>query len=147
MIDIDENQKFESLKFHLEQQTQNLRNMTQIDLTIMSGYMTLQIALGGWLVRPAQGIAAPFGVRIGLSITDLALAIVATWLLLNSRLRRGEVIQTIHNLNEALGYDEVGFYLPDRKINADTKTRFWCPLYLFLVFVAAVGLQLIILMA
>jgi len=144
MIELEGNLKFESLKFHLEQQIQNLRNMTRIDLQILTGYMTLQMALGGWLVRPSETMQAAIIVRIGLSLVDLTLSVVAAWLLRNSRLRREEVIATVKNLNQALGYEEVGAYIEGKKINSDTKVRLWCNLYLACIVTAAIGIQVII---
>ena len=51
MTEVYKGHEFESLANLLGQQVENLRYMTQLDLRVFSGYLTLQLVLGGWLVR------------------------------------------------------------------------------------------------
>ena len=60
-----EGNEFEALKVRYEDQVKLLRFMTQIDLRIFSGYMTLQLALAAWLAaNPPSGIFATIGILI-----------------------------------------------------------------------------------
>lgn len=131
-----EGHEFEAIKLRYEGQVDLLRVLTGIDLRIMTGFITVQLILGGWVsAYPPDGI----GIKTGLLIIDLGVALFAGSLLRNQSLRRKEVIATIHNLSEALGYDRPGSYLPNRAINAPTTPRLWFGWYIFGITLSVLG--------
>jgi hypothetical protein len=134
-----EGHEFDALRLNFEHQVQNLRYITRLDLQVFGGYLTLQLALGGWL---SQAKLPNPQAKVGMLLIDLALAVIAAKLLLNSSQRRKEVVATLRNLNE-----ERGAYLEDRAINAPTKLRLWLPWYLAGIAVVFVGVCLVILAA
>lgn len=97
--------EFEALKMRYEDQVELLREITKLDLQIFSGYLTLQIALGGWLIaHPLQSLM----MQIGMLLIDAALAAIAGYLHYSHFHRRREAVDTIKNLNRALGFTEQG---------------------------------------
>lgn len=75
---------------------------------------------------------------------DIALALIAGKLLYNQYCRRQEVVDTIKNLNDALGYTKKNVYLDNRAINAPSSTRFWFPWFIFGITLGVVGLGMIL---
>jgi hypothetical protein len=135
--------EFESLKLRYEDQVTLLRSLTAHDMRIFSGFITIQILLGGWIsVHPVESVT----VKVGLSIIDTVFALIAGSLLYNSYNRRKEVIDTVKNLNEALGYTEKNIYLKDKAINSSykTKTRFWFWWYIIGIAFAWFGFLLVL---
>jgi hypothetical protein len=133
--------EFEALKIRYEDQVELLRTLTKLDLQIFTGYLTLQVALGGWLSsRPISQSQTQWGIFL----VDLALSFIAGMLLYNDHRRRGEVVQTVQNLCEALGFTKEGVYLPSRPLNPHTEWRSWCYWYLIGIGVATIGVTLII---
>ena len=133
--------EFEALKLRYEDQVTLLRTLTALDLQIFTGYITIQTVLGGWLTQyPVSSIL----LKIGLLFIDLTLSGVAGWLLYNDYKRRIEVVATIKNLNEALGYTKPNIYLQGKAINATTKFRPWVYGYIVGVVTGALGVSLII---
>ena len=133
--------EFEVLKLQFETQTSLLRNLTDIDLRIFTGYITLQLILGSWLSEnPLQNL----WLMIGILVLNLTLTSIAFWLLSNSYKRRKEVAATIKNLNEALGLLESGIYLQDKAINTPTLFRPWVYGYHIGLIVGFIGIALII---
>lgn len=113
-------QEFEALKIKYADQVELLRFMTKLDIQIITGYLTVQLVLGAWVAaRPIQGYLA----ELGLTVIDLGLAIVAFMLLFNHNKRRTEVVETVKNINEALGFDKPCIYLSGKAVNAQTKRR------------------------
>jgi len=139
--------KFEALKLNFEYQIQNLRNMTQIDLRIISGYLTIQLFLGGWLLKNHLPELSKIVVKTGILTIDATLSLIAGVLLFHSYKRRYEVVETIKNLNYALGYSIKNIYIEDKAINAEAKFRPWFWWYLFGVLMGFVGISLIIIPA
>ena len=135
------NHEFEVLKLQFETQTSLLRNLTDIDLRIFTGYITLQLILGGWLSEnPLQNL----WLMIGILILNFTLTAIAFWLLRNSYKRRKEVAATIQNLNEALGLLTPGIYLRDKAINTHTMFRPWVYGYHIGLIIGFFGIALII---
>ena len=133
--------EFEVLKLQFETQTSLLRNLTDIDLRIFTGYITLQLILGGWLSEnPLQNL----WLMIGILILNFTLTSIAFWLLGNSYKRRREVATTIQNLNEALGLLTSGIYLKNKAINTPTLFRPWVYGYQIGLIIGFFGIALII---
>jgi len=122
MFELDQEKKFEALKLRYTDHVELLRTMTKLDLEIFGGYITLQLALGSWL---SQNYPKHLWGKLGILLIDLALSVIAFVLLRNSAKRRVEAVETLMNIQSALGYDRVGVYLPDKAINADYTYRPW----------------------
>jgi hypothetical protein len=133
--------EFEALKLRYEDQVALLRTLTTIDWQVFTSYITIQVVLGSWLIQhPIEYIL----LQAGLAIIDLTLASIAGWLLYNNYKRRIEVVDTVKNLNEALGFTNPNIYLPGKAINPPTIFRPWVYGYLVGVATGALGIGLII---
>jgi hypothetical protein len=119
--------EFEVLKLQNEAHVSLLRTLTDTDLRIFTGYITLQILLGGWL---SENPVHTWTLKIGLLLIDLTLSGIAGILLYNNYRRRREVVAILQNLNEALGLNVPDLYLPGKALNAPTTFRPWWPSYL-----------------
>jgi hypothetical protein len=117
-----EGNRFEALKVQYETQASLLRYLTDVDLRIFTGYISMQIVFGGWL---SQSHTRNLAVGLGLSIIDFTLSGVAAWLLHNNLRRRKEVAATVWNLNKALGYREEDIYLEGEPLNTPSEFRPW----------------------
>lgn len=126
-----------------DKHTELLFRLTQIDLRIFSGYITLQLAFGAWIAVHKNTINSPI-IRFGLLFIDLALAVIAFALLYNNFRRRSEVASTVKNCNEAMGFETSGTYLDDRPLHANTKFRPWTGWYYTGIIVGFIGVVLII---
>ena len=71
------------------------------------------------------------------------LAGIAAKFLFNNFKRRSEVVETVKNLNEALGYSVPGVYI-EKPINADTKFRPWWYWYLVGVIAGVIGIGFVL---
>ena len=133
--------EFEALKVRCEDQLQLLRTLTTYDFRIFSGFITLELLLGGWLsTHPVLS----FWGRIGLLVINTALASIACILLYYQFLRRREVIATVRNISEAFGFTQSGTYLPDRAINVEGGIRPWCIWYIVGILIALLGFCIIL---
>ena len=140
-MNLTDNEKMEIIKYRHEDQSALLQAMTNIDIRIFSGFLTLQLLLGGFIVQ-ADNLS--FINKLGLLLIDTSIAMVITSLLYRNNQRRKEVVETISNCNTALKLNEVGFYFLDEKINADTKFRPWYPLYFIAVVISLIGVGIIL---
>lgn len=139
-----QNHEFEALRYRFENQTEQLYRMTLIDLRIFTGYITLQLALGAWIATHQPNIDSMV-VRFGLLVIDAALSVIATALLYNNYRRRKEVVGTVNNCSEALGYEEAGVYLADRPLNVRMRFRPWVGWYFAAIVTGFVGILMVLL--
>lgn len=133
--------EFEALKTRYEDQVTLLRSITQLDSQLFTGYMTLQLALGAWL---SSHPLTRLRMQVGLLLIDLTLCFITSWFLYGSYKRRLEIVTTIKNICDALGFTEKGIYLREKAINPETRLRAWGYWYIAGVWVTAVGIVLII---
>lgn len=140
MLALDNNQKFESVKYRHEDQAKLLQMMTEIDLKVFMSFLTLQLALGGFL---SQFSVTTEG-KLGLLFIDISLSLICSILLWNNYKRRKEVVGTLKNCNKALGYDVDGIYIKDGKINSATKFRPWFWWYIIGVIISLIGIVIIL---
>jgi hypothetical protein len=133
--------EFEALKMRYEDQVTLLRSITQLDAQLFTGYITLQLALGAWL---SSHPITKLGMQIGLLLIDLVLCFITSKFLFSSHKRRLEIVITIKNICEALGFTEKGIYIEDKAINPQTRLRAWGYWYIAGAWVTAVGIILII---
>ena len=138
-----QNHEFEALQCRFENQTELLYRLTLLDLRIFTGYITLQLALGAWMATHPADISSPT-VRAGLLVIDLSLAVIATAFVYNNYRRRLEIVDTVKNCNEALGYEDSGVYLESRRLNAHTVFRPWCGWYYAGIVVGFIGTVMVL---
>lgn len=133
--------EFDALKTRYDDQVALLRSITQLDSQLFTGYITLQLVLSAWLA--GHPVNKPL-VRAGLLLIDLTLCFIASRFLYGSYRRRLEIVTTIKNICEALGFTEKGIYLPNKAINPKTVLRAWGYWYIAGVWVAALGFVLVL---
>lgn len=138
---LSDDQKFEALKMRYEDHVELLRFMTALDFQIFGGYITLQLLVGSWLGEHAPDTTVA---RVGIAIIDAALTLVAAALIHNNYMRRTEVVATLKNIATALCFNESGTYLTGRALNAPTAFRAWRHWYWLGIFVAFVGILLLL---
>lgn len=133
--------EFEALKIRYQDQLELLRTLTRYDFRIFSGFLTLQLILGGWLAKtPIPGTWA----KIGLLVINASLALLACVLLYNQYKRRLEVITIVRNISEAFGFNEKGVYLSDKSIDVVGPIRPWFLWYILGIVIAFGGFCLIL---
>lgn len=132
---------FDILKLRYDDQVTLLRKLTDIDLQVFGGYLTVSLAFASWA---SQYPPTDTRSTVGLLIISLAFAFAASIMLLFNFKRRLEIIETVQNINEALGYETVGALIEGKKINAKTKFRPWRNLYFFVIWVVFAGLALLL---
>lgn len=137
----DEN-KLAILRLGYENQIQYLRMMSDVDLRLFTGYITVQLVLANWL---ASRQAQPPTVNLGIMLVDLvvaALAIKAFWV---NQTRREYAVKVLEKLSKALGFTVVGAFLPEQCIQDRVPTRPWFPYYVVSVVVAFIGVATVLL--
>ena len=139
-LDLLPNEKFEAVKYRHENQTKALQKMSDIDLKIFIGFLTLQLVLGGFIAQTNLDLTS----KIGLGIIDLSLSLICTVLLYNNYRRRKEVVETVKNCNNALKFDTPDFYITTKSIDSKTKFRAWFWWYIIGVIVSVFGILVII---
>lgn len=133
--------RFDILKLRYDDQVTLLRKLTDVNLQVFGGYLTLSLAFGSWVSQhPIKDLPS----RGGLTIISLTLAIATTTFLLFNAKRREEIVATVRNLNEALGYESVGLFLPDQSINAKTKFRPWRNVFFLCIWSVFAGTSLLV---
>jgi hypothetical protein len=118
--------RFEALRLRFEDQTALLRFLSQIDMKILAGFLTLQLGIVGW---HSQVDLINTVARITLGLTDLSVCIVAIVFVYRNAQRRDEVVATLNSLNTALGYNEPGVYL-NGSLNPPMTYRPWARFYI-----------------
>ena len=99
-----------------------LKAMTQIDLRIMGGYITIHIVSAGFILSH-NGIFGGWAL-FGIVTMSTVVFIIAYKFIALSFIRRGEVTQIIKNANVALGLRKKDFFLREKRLHfylADTK--------------------------
>ncbi|MFZ4701891.1 MAG: hypothetical protein ACOYMG_17735 [Candidatus Methylumidiphilus sp.] len=139
-----EGKEFEALKLRYDDHVALLRKLTDLDLQIFGGYLTLALGFGSWASQHPQ--RGPW-VILGLLLIAFALSLATAALLHYNFRRRKEAVETLKNINMALGYEAVGAYIEGKKINAETTFRPWRGIYLLVIFAVFLGLVIILLNA
>ncbi len=141
MSTFQEGNKFEILKLRYDDQVNLLRKLTDVDLQVFGGYLTIALAFGSWA---SQNSPTELLSKIGLLLIATVLASSASMLLFFNFKRRIEIVETIKNLNEAFGYETIGLFIPDKKINAHTVFRPWRNVYYVSIWSVFIGNCLIL---
>lgn len=140
MITLDNNQKVEAIKYRHQDQSNLLQKMTDVDLKVFISFLTLQLALGGFITQ--LNLAAES--KYGLFILDISLFLVCTILLFNNYKRRKETVGTLKNCNKALGYDTDSAYIEGEKINSPTIFRPWFWWYIIAMILSVIGILVVL---
>ncbi len=115
------------------QQAEHLRSLDLYDVRIVSGFLTVQILLGAWIyTHPIKAICP----KASLLLIDFALLVCCAAVLRTSTVRRWEIVETIWNINEALGLYEIGAYLTNKAINPECRKH---RSFLWYYIISAVG--------
>ena len=109
--------------------------MTGIDLKIFISFMTFQLLLGSFLSQTNLNIIG----KTGFIFIDISISIICVNLLRNNYKRRIEVVGTIKNCNEYLGFGTKDVYIENKELNASTKFRPWFWLYMVAIGVSCAG--------
>jgi len=139
-LELNESQRFEAVKYRHEDQVNTLQFIKNVDIKLFSSFITLQLVFCGFI---ATSKLASFS-KIGLFIVDMSLAIVCSSQLWHNYRRRKELVKTIKNCNEALGYETENLYLENATLNAKTTFRPWIAWNIAAVLISIVGAALII---
>ena len=136
-----EDQKFEAIKYRHDDQSKLLQFLSRIDHQIYGGLLTIQLTFGGFL---SQVDNLSTNARIGLATIDASIFIVCALMLYKNYQRRSEIVDVIKRCNQALKFDESGFYLPGVKINTETKFRPWLLFYVIGLGISVIGIVIIL---
>ena len=142
MARIYEDHKFEALIHRQENQTQLSVTMTHIDLGIVRNYIIAQLVICGWYLSSTTRLSGELILII--AFIDIVISIIVIMILYLNYLRRKEVIGTVENLNEVLGYSVKGAYLSNATINAISSPRPWFTLYLLGIIFILCGVIMIL---
>ena len=134
--------EFEAIKYRHEDQVKVLLKMTDVDLKLFSGYLTIQLAFGSFLTN--NSAVLKLNVQVGLLLVELSMAVVCSIFLWNNYQRRIEVVNTIRNCNEALGFTRIDQLSPGSKIDSVTKFRPWVYWYITGVAASTCGIIIIL---
>lgn len=135
------NQKFQAVIVRFQDHVEMLRGLTRIDLQLLFGYMTLEFAFGSWLVKnPLEDTAT----RIGLIGLNSTLFFMAIKLMYNNYRRRSEVVSSLKNVLDYLGFRSEGVYLKNKALDAESKYRPWWWWYVIGCFVTYLSTSYII---
>ena len=84
--------RLEILRMGYQNQLEYLRMMSDLDLKLFTGYITLQIVLGGWLAKsPVEGLS----IKVGLMVIDLAMAFIGIVAFRVNQERRAEAARVL----------------------------------------------------
>lgn len=135
--------EFEALKLRYKDQVEFLRSNSLFNFRVLSGFFAIQILIGGWILKYPP-INMSF--RIGLLIMDVVMAIISIIFLINLFKRRKEAIDTVRNINEALGFTVKGAYLDCNTINAEPMTSRWTWFiaYIICILISVAGFLMIL---
>ena len=151
VYDIDDN-KLEILRIGYENQLQYLRLMSNLDVKVFTGYITVQLVVANWVANWVAQIPPPsIHVKWGLFVVDIAFTALAIAVLYNNQKRRDHAVAVLKNLSEALGFTAEGVFLPDnralhpgKEIEDKVPLRPWIWIYYLGCIVSVVGIGLII---
>lgn len=133
--------RFEALKVGFVNKTEYLRILSQKDLRIFSGYITVQLVLAGWL---SKNPISDRGREAAIFLIVLALALIVTMLIYKNNVRRGIAVEDLALLSEALKYTVPGAYLEGKVLQAVPKVRSSFGWYAGAIVVAVIAIALMI---
>jgi hypothetical protein len=136
-----ESNPFEAAKLRYQTQTDVLARLTELDLRVFTGYITIQLLFGSWFsVHPLTSVVT----KLGLMSIDIVIAVIAIVFLYYSYQRRLQARSSVRNLSEAFGFTIEGAYLDGKAIETIGKTPNWVWWYISGVLVGVLGVVLIL---
>jgi hypothetical protein len=135
-----EEKKLEILRLGFDNQVQYLRMMSDVDLKIFFGYITVQLVLASWL---AEHPLPTLTLKSGILLINLAFAVLAINAFRVNQNRKREAVSVLRNLCEALGFTVKGTFLSDKCIQTSVPIRPWTWLYNITAIVATVGVGIV----
>ena len=140
-LPMDNKDRIEAAKAYYQQQVIILGTITRVDMQIITGYLAIQLLVGGWLAKTSP---IPSRVQLGLFILEVCLTVSTLSVFWHSRTRRKEISETIRHLNKALGYSSRGAYVAGEMIQEPRKTHFWFPWFCTAVLGGFVGFVVVL---
>jgi len=139
-IFLNEPHKSKALITAYVEQIRYLRYLSQIDLRVFSGSITVQIVLAGWL-SSVKSTGYPF--KVIFIVLDLCLVLSAVLLLGRNANRRKIEVAKLSKILEALEFTKDGWYLPagsllDPPVVRSSLTLYWLVLFASFLGVAAI---------
>jgi tellurite resistance protein TehA-like permease len=111
--------EFEALKLRYEDQVCLLRRITESENKLFLAFIGFQLSAFVWVAKSASLDDCLSGVV--LIFANVALSLLLFLFLLRNYERRNEVIATVRNINEALGFTAIGVYLPEKTLNPEYR--------------------------
>ena len=132
----DDRQKFDAVLARFQDHTEVLRALTNGDLQLFGGYITLQLGVTAWIAEHSMDSVVH---GLGLFLVDLSLAVIAHVLLRNNWRRRREIIDNLGNTIAALRFREPNVYLEGASLDNPPTPRLWYRWYRFGIWAGFVG--------
>lgn len=130
-----------------------LHNLTQIDVRIFTGFITIQLISIGFILSKSIDAASKIQIS-GIAIADFALCYISAAILWRNYQRRSEAGKTINRINIALGLKQKGFYISNIHIihhnsenlsdHATPPIRPWMYYYIIGIIAGGVGFLLVL---
>ncbi len=141
---IYDGRKFEVAMMLYENQTSLLKYMSEIDNKIITGFITIQIAIGWWLTTVIPEAEIPKIVLFGIWLIDLGVTIIFVKLFFVHRQRRDEVVKTLTNVKEVLGITMEGAFLKCKKLMPYCGFKPWAKYYVWMTVLVFLGITFIV---
>ena len=136
--------KIDALRIGYENQVGYLKLMSDVDIKLFFGYITIQLALANWIVtHPLETNSLKFAMLI----LDGSLAAVSCMLFWLNHRRRVYATKVLENFSRELGFLDTNNFEIETELQESPPVRPWFWLYVISVVVAAIGVCLIILTA
>ena len=118
---------------------QDLRHRSQLDISFLSGYITANFILGGFIYKN------PINAYFHKIAFILSFTLCILLLIIRNYIRHKVVVKIIQNINIALRFNKAGIYYKN-KINPDInkRTKYWLPIYITLIMFTLIGQIIII---
>jgi len=110
----------------------SLRALTDFDLRIFAGYVTLQAGLGAWLTLHGSALS---GAPAAVFVLDLFIILLTLKLLRNNFLRRIQYANGLWATLAALRFFEAGTYIASWPLDDQPPPRWWFGWYVLGVIV------------
>jgi hypothetical protein len=119
-MDLSAKDKIEILLTRYKEHAAHLRHLDNFDVRIFGGFITIQLVLASWFAtHPIHELIA----KLGITVVNFSLLVVAFSIIKSSRNRRDEIVQVIWNINEAFELDKKGVYLADNLTESESRRR------------------------
>jgi len=142
LLDLNPEQKFQAVLVRFQEHSEVLRALKGLDLQVVGGVMTLQLALAAWSVDHVPATSAG---KWGLVWLSFVLTALSLRLLYFNHRRRKEVVEGLDNTLKVLRFREEDIYL--RGVALDPKMKFspWFWSYVVALLTTFAGVFVVIL--